>query len=92
MLVMQQSIKPDDISDGPLTFYPGEIQSQKKFVFKFGRGRYRRTIVFGYFDRREVLEELSKGNNEVTIAGRLTTGQCFYGNDTVWLVNRHWWW
>jgi subtilisin family serine protease len=91
MFYMPRGITPQEIADEPLILYPGEIQSQWKFAYELGRGRLRQTIVFGRFNKQDILDELNEGGNKITIAGRLVTGQYFYGTDTI-LLDRHPWW
>jgi subtilisin family serine protease len=91
MFFMPHGIEPQEIADEPLILYPGQIESQWKFAYELGRGRFRQTVVFGYFSKKDVLKESTKVSNEITIIGRLVTGQYFFGTDNIWIDNRHWW-
>ena len=44
--------------------------------------------VFAFFNRSEVVGAvLGKNKCDITIAGKLTTGQCIYGKDTIRVVS-----
>lgn len=87
ILQLPSDIEPDDVSDEPLTIYPYDIQSQYNRAYKWGRGRYARTMVMAVFDRNDICDALqTPGRHQLKIAGRLTTGQYFYGTDTIRIV------
>jgi hypothetical protein len=87
---MPYGITADQIADEPLILYPGQIESQWKFAHGIG-GEYQRTIVFARFDKQDLLDELTEGDIEITATGRLTTGQYFYGTNTIYLEHDHKW-
>jgi len=83
-------ITKDDIDDEfPLMMYPGEIEATRKFIFTNMRKGLYRTNILAFFDRRELIDAV--GNNErfwLDVTGRLTTGQYFYGQRRILIINR----
>ena len=69
---------------------PPGVESEYVNVLYKGAGRYRIEVAFdltGFCDALPVTED---GFLEVTVAGSLTSGQCFYGTDTIKLIGEHW--
>jgi hypothetical protein len=81
---MPQGITPSDINDAePLLFIPGRVQATRQFV---RQSRRRHTYIMATFNRADCMENLSPGTNEVNVTGRLTTGQIFYGTDSIRII------
>ena len=77
------SIERSDISDEPFVLEPGGIEATWQRVI--GRANYAR--VFASFDKAEVTADLpSSGMVELSVIGKLESGQCLYGADTVRIV------
>jgi hypothetical protein len=86
-LALPDGISPADIDcNEPLVFYPGEIQSQRQRVFETDDPDNRSTHVMAFFDKNDCRDSLCVGNSLVQVAGKLTTGQCFYGDAEVTLM------
>ncbi|MBN2593889.1 MAG: hypothetical protein JXA81_10310 [Sedimentisphaerales bacterium] len=93
MLRLPEGIKRSDIDLGqPLVLYPGEIEAIQQYAVQCG-GRWRpRTTVFAFFDKAELMDSIpDDGPAELQVAGKLKTGQLFYGYDTVRIVSWHRW-
>lgn len=95
MFSMPNGIRSADIDcSEPLVFYPGEIQSRYQWVFERSDRRHRRTYIMALFDKKTCRDNLSVGSNSIQIVGRLVSGQCFYGNGRLYLMDckhRRWW-
>jgi len=69
--------------------YPGEIEATRQYVFRHGRRRPKRTSIFAFFDKAELMDAIpDNGRVELQVVGNLTTGQYFYGSDTVRIITR----
>jgi hypothetical protein len=44
--------------------------------------------MFALFDKRALSGELHRGFAELTVVGRLRSGQVFYGRDTVQIIEK----
>lgn len=74
-----------------LLLYPGEIEAASQYVFSHGRRGNRRTSIFAFFDKAELMEAVpDNGKVELEVVGNLTSGQYFYGTDTAWIKGRRW--
>jgi len=79
----------------PLILYPGEIESMHQFVIERGRPGHRRTSIFAFFDKSDLMQAVpDNGRVELELVGSLTTSQYFYGTDSIWIRAWHWkpWW
>ncbi len=79
-LRLPEGVNPDQIDTGKkLLLYPGEIKAE------------RQTVSPGYinavFDKAALMAEVANGNIELIVAGKLISGQCFYGTDTVRIIH-----
>jgi hypothetical protein len=90
--VIAQLTPPDGISAAdidnaePLTFYPGQIQSQDTKLFESNNHGHKSACIKAFFDRNACRDNLNFGTNTVRVTGRLTTGQYFYGDADVTLI------
>ncbi len=93
MIKMPEGITPSDINDNePLLFNPGGIESETQRVF-YWRGWCRsHTYVWAVFDKSDCVENLSPGLNEVSVVGKLTSGQYYEAEGCLRLVPMRWWW
>jgi parallel beta-helix repeat protein len=82
--------KQNDIDDDyPLTMYPGEIEATRQFVFTNMRKGLFCINILAFFDRRDFTE--AAGGDErvrLDVAGRLNSGQYFYGHRLILIINR----
>jgi hypothetical protein len=70
-------------SDEPLLLYPGGVQAARWWTV---RGHAHHVSMFACFDKRALSGELQMGRAELTVVGKLRSGQVFYGRDTVRIV------
>jgi len=73
-----------------LVLQPGGIQVSRQFVIQ-----HYSAIVIGFFDKAELLDAIpNNGRVELTVVGKLKSGQCVYGRDTVRIFQprRRWPW
>ena len=69
-------IKGSEIDENfAITFYPGEAKAINQAV--------RGSEFAASFDKDAVCAAMQDGNNEITVAGKLKSGQWFYGTDTI---------
>ncbi len=68
---------------------PNGIEAIKQSVIQHGRPGKRRTSIIAFFDKAELMSTVhDNGKVELEIVGNLTSGQSFYGTDTVWIKSR----
>jgi hypothetical protein len=80
---LPEGISKGDIADEPFVLEPSGIESNWDRVI--GRGNMAR--VFAIFDKGEVMAALpDTGRVELTVVGKLKSGQCIYGADTIRIV------
>ncbi|MHC4464468.1 MAG: hypothetical protein ACYS30_24010 [Planctomycetota bacterium] len=82
--------------DEPLVLSPGGIQAYRQWVFG-GWYRRQRVRIFAFFDKAELMNAVPEnGWVELTVEGRLKSGQCFYSTSTIRIIEpprwRPWWW
>ena len=87
---LPEGITKDQIDrDTPLVLYPGGSEAIRQFVFQNRRRGSRRTSIFAFFDKAELMGAIPEnGKVELEVVGNLTSGQYFYGIDTVWIKDR----
>jgi len=76
-------------ADELLTLYPGEIKAMKQWLFtsKDRHGKPQTTI-FAFFDKDTLMAAVpTNGDKELKVAGKLKSGQYFYGRDTVRIIH-----
>ena len=80
---LPEGINKHDIADEPFVLEPGGIEAIWDRVI----GRGNQATVFALFDKDEVMAALpDTGRVELTIVGKLESGQCISGTDTVRIV------
>jgi len=83
---LPEGINRHDISDEAFVLEPGGIEAIWQRVI--GRDSYARVIAS--FDKSEVMAKLpNKGSVELAVIGKLESGQCIYGADTVRIIGDH---
>ena len=92
---MPDGIMKKDISNEPLTLYPGEIEASRQWIVSipcgFGRHKKWLTEIFAFFNKDDVLDAIpTNGRVELKVAGELVSGRCFYGCDTVKITGPRW--
>jgi hypothetical protein len=88
---MPNGIMKKDISNEPLTLYPGEIEASRQWIvsipYGFGRNKKWLTEIFAFFDKDAVVDAIpTNGKVKLKVAGELTSGRYFYGSDTVIII------
>jgi predicted MPP superfamily phosphohydrolase len=86
--------KSDINADESLTLYPGGIKATKQWLItcKDRRGKLKTTI-FAFFDKDALMAAVPQnGDKELKVAGKLKSGQYFYGCDTVRIIDWKWNW
>jgi hypothetical protein len=83
-------------SNEPLVLYPedseGGIEAVRQYVIPRGRGSTKRTSIFAFFDKGELMDAVdSNGGVELQVVGSFRTGQYFYGSDTIRIIGRWRW-
>jgi parallel beta-helix repeat protein len=82
---LPEGINKSDVSDEPFIlsaqdFGDDGIEATWQRVI----GRPGRVSVFAFFDKAELMELVSRnGRVEITVTGKLESGRCIYGSDTV---------
>ena len=80
---LPEGINKHDIADEPFVLEPGQIEPIWDRVI----GRGNQATVFALFDKDEVMAALpDTGRVELTIVGKLESGQCISGTDTIRIV------
>jgi len=77
-----------------LTLYPGGIKATRQWLFtsKDRHGKPQTTI-FAFFDKDALMTAVpTNGDKELKVAGKLKSGQYFYGCDTVKIISLKWQW
>jgi hypothetical protein len=82
MIVLPRGIHKSEVnSTEPLTMYPTGVESQEKSIFGSRRHHSRsRTRVWGKFDKPTCAQCLTPGRNEITVYGRLNSGQYYFAS------------
>jgi hypothetical protein len=65
--------------DSPLVLYPGQIEACNFKVLQTNGQDQSSIYIIAWFDKRECLESLCGGHNEIEIAGRFKSGRYFFG-------------
>ncbi len=82
IITLPEGIGKDDI-DGEFTLLPGEIAAERQLV----REVEAIVKVFALFSRSDLMDAVAaNGRVELTIVGRLKSGQCVYGADSVRII------
>ena len=93
---LPEGIAKKDISNEPLTLYPGDIEASRQWIIPipYGFGRHKKwlTGILAFFDKDDVLDAIpTNGRVELEVAGELTSGRYFYGSDTVIIIGPKRW-
>jgi hypothetical protein len=74
----------DADSEAPLLIYPGAMQSTRLWT---ANDESSQVSLFAFFDRSAIASGVN-GPAELTVAGRLRSGQMFYARDTVQIIEK----
>ena len=88
------SIKRSDIDcNEPITLYPGGIEASRRWIIPCNDGGRPSTGIFAFFDKDALMVAIPQnGDKELKVAGKLKSGQYFYGCDTVRIIGLKWQW
>jgi len=75
----------DADSDAPLLIYPGAFQAIRRWT---ANDEASQVSLFAFFYRSAFAAELQNGPAELTVAGKLRSGQMFYARDTVQIIEK----
>ena len=82
--ITREQIDPND----KLLLYPGGIEPMKQHIIQNSNGGHQQIAITAYFNKASLLAEINDaGPVQIDVVGRLTTGQYFFGQDTIWLMN-----
>jgi hypothetical protein len=71
--------------DEPLLLYPGGIQAMRQRT----AGSFDKQVsILAFFDKDDFSGVVHNGPAELTVVGRLRSGQLFYGRDTVKIIGK----
>jgi len=89
-LRLPEDITKDQIdSNEPLLLYPGGIEAQLQHVFEHGKKGDKGVSILAFFNKSELMEAIpDNGQVELQVVGNLTTGQEFYGQSFLTIVDR----
>ena len=85
---LPEGISKADVSDEPFVLYAGDLDSDGiEAIWQRVIGWRRRASVFALFSKAELMDSVEhNGRVELTVVGRLESGQYVYGSDTVRIV------
>lgn len=87
ILQLPEGVSKHDIADEPFVLYPDESDDGIEAIWDRVIGRGNQATVFALFDKDELMAIVpGTGRVELTVVGRLESGQCIYGTDTVSIV------
>ena len=70
-------------SNEPLVIYPGGIPATRRWTAGGGANP---VGIFAFFDKDALCDVVHNGPAELTVAGKLSSGQWFYGRDAVEVI------
>jgi len=85
---LPEGVSKHDVADEPFVLYAGDSDSDGiEAIWQRVIGWRRRASVFALFDKTELMDAApNNGRVELTVVGRLESGQYVYGSDTVRIV------
>jgi len=88
VIELDNIVKSDINADELLTLYSDGIKAMKQWMFTskdiYGKPQ---TTIFAFFDKDALMATVPEnGDNELKVAGKLESGQYFYGCDTVKVI------
>jgi hypothetical protein len=84
---LPEGISKGDVANEPFVLYAGESDDGIEAIWDRVIGRGNMARVFALFDKAELMAELpDTGRVELTVVGKLTSGQYIYGSDTVRII------
>jgi hypothetical protein len=89
MLRLPEGVLKEQIdTDYKLRLYPGDIEASWQNISRSWNSRAERAGMMAFFDKGSLLDAVSdNGPVKVSVAGRLVTGQYFFGQNTVRIID-----
>ncbi len=82
-------VKHDVDAYEPLLLYPGAIEAASQYIIPSDARAQSNVRILAVFDKADLLTTIpDDGNVELTAVGRFISGQCFYGTDTIKIIDR----
>ena len=92
MLSMPSGVRRSDIdSEAPIVFCPGDVQARYFRILQAHSQGSTRTYIITWFDKRDCMNNLCAGFNNIDIAGQFTSGRYFYGSSRLYINGRQHW-
>lgn len=90
MLKLPQGITKDQIDlDYKLLLYPGAIEASKQNILSCCNDGHQRLAITAFFDKSALLDSISSnGPVRLDVVGRLVTGQYFFGQNTIRIIDK----
>jgi subtilisin family serine protease len=90
LIHLPEPIVNDDVDAyKPLVLYPGAIEAASQYVFPSCTRAQSNVRIIAVFDKADLLTSIpDNGNVELTTVGRFISNQCFYGTDTIKIIDR----
>jgi len=88
-LQLPPGITKDQIADEKLLLYPGNITAIRQFVLKGRKKHHKKDAkILAFFSKADLLAAIPEnGRTDLEVTGRLTTGQIFYGTDSIRIID-----
>jgi len=81
-------VKHDIDAYEPLVLYPGAIEAAEQYLIPPARPAQSDLRIHAVFDKAELLGVMpDNADVQITVIGRFSTGQYFYGTDTVRVIS-----
>jgi hypothetical protein len=89
MLRLPEGVSKEQIdTDYKLRLYPGDIEAKWQNILRSWNNSAERAGMMAFFDKGSLLDAVSdNGPVKVSVAGRLVTGQYFFGQNTVRIID-----
>ena len=85
---LPEGITRDQVADEKLMFSPGDIEASRQLVLRRFINGTEQVTILAFFSRLELTAAIpDNGRAELEVSGKLTTGQIFYGTDTIRIIN-----
>ncbi len=81
--IAKNQIDPNE----PILLYPGGIEAVRTELMQNNIRDVPHTMIFARFDKDELMSAVGNGRVNLRVVGRLKTGQYFYGDDSVTVMD-----
>jgi hypothetical protein len=89
MLKLPEGVTMEQIdSNDKLLLYPGGIEPIKQRITQVSNGRHQQIAITAFFDKASLLAGINgSGPVQLDFVGQFTSGQYFFGQDKIWVIN-----